>query len=64
MNGVDMFTINIIDDVPEILDLYSTSEASPPTDATNDYNLISYSVSASAVNVRFSRKLDTGDSKD
>lgn len=50
--GVDMFAINIIDSVPEIVDLWSTSEDTPPTDSTNDYKLISYSITDSAVNVR------------
>lgn len=52
MKGVDMFAINIIDSVPEIVDLWSTSEDTPPTDATNDYTLISYSVSDNGLSVR------------
>ena len=52
MKGVDMFTINIIDNVPEVLDLWSTGEDTPPTDASNDYTLVSYNVTDNAVNVR------------
>lgn len=50
--GVDMFAINIIDGVPEILDLWSTADSTPPTDATNDYTLISYTVSDNGLSVR------------
>lgn len=32
MNGVDMFAINIIDGAAELLDLYSVSENTPPSD--------------------------------
>lgn len=52
MKGVDMFTINIIDSVPEILDLWSTDEDTPPTDTSNDYTLISYSITDNGLSVR------------
>ncbi|CAD8086097.1 unnamed protein product [Paramecium sonneborni] len=64
MKGVDMFAINIIDGAAELLDLYSTQDATPPTDATNDITLVSSSVTDSAVKARIKRKLNTGDSKD
>ncbi|CAD8172499.1 unnamed protein product [Paramecium octaurelia] len=64
MNGVDMFAINIIDGAAELLDLYSTSEDTPPTDTTQDITLISSSITDTAVKARIKRKLNTGDSKD
>lgn len=64
MNGVDMFAINIIDGAAELLDLYSTSENTPPTDSIKDITLVSSSITDTAVKARIKRKLNTGDSKD
>lgn len=50
--GVDMFAINIIDNVPKIIDLWSTDEDTPPTDETNNYSLISYSITDNGLSVR------------
>ncbi|CAD8213022.1 unnamed protein product [Paramecium octaurelia] len=64
MSNVDMITLNVSGSTVELLDLYSTSQNTPPTDSQQDYTLISYEVGSASVKTRFKRKLSTGDSKD
>ncbi|CAD8085879.1 unnamed protein product [Paramecium sonneborni] len=63
MRNVDMLTINIIDNVVEVIDLWSVEDDTPPTDTQQDIELISYSVADNSVKARIKRKLNTNDSK-
>lgn len=61
---MDMFVIEIENDQVIVRDLWSTSDSTPSTDTSQDFQIKKQTLGTNSLEVTFNRKLNTGDSKD
>ena len=62
MTNCDMVIITIVGSEVFVNDYWSTGQTTPTLDSSQDYTLLGYEITATSMNVKFKRLLNTGDS--